>query len=178
MFGVSLSTVAANHFYPGKLTVRARQDDGQDGMITFDQLSVFLAPEDTSRDEHEGEDVLERVADAMRVAAYRTDWSALFSKFDTDGNGTLDFAEFLRAIRMSIKIPESQVTDEELLHLFTCIDDDGEGDIDAIEFREFLWLDNLKRQLRRASEKRSWEEVFAEIDEVRGPLLPHLPVYP
>ena len=133
-------------------------DGGGGGLLTCEQIMGWLAQEeridrDAATQEADGEwDVLERVADALRVASYRTDWDVLFAKFDSDGSGDIDFTEFLRAIRMSMKIPEDQISDLELQELFSCIDEDGGGDINAEEFREFLWLDNLKRQLRHASE--------------------------
>ena len=48
--------------------------------------------------------------------------------------------------------------------MFRQIDEDGGGEIEASEFREFLWLDGLKRQMRHAADLRPWADVFEEID--------------
>ena len=109
-------------------------------------------------------DVLERVSDAMRVAAYRTDWDELFDAYDTDGNGTLDFEGFLYATRAQLQIPAREIPDDAIELMFRQIDEDGGGEIEASEFRKFLWLDGLKRQMRHAATVRPWADVFAQID--------------
>jgi hypothetical protein len=70
-------------------------------------------------------------------------WSLLFEKFDTDGDGSLTEAEFVRAIRD--RVPSSVCPDRDLHRLFREVDADGGGEVDAVEFT--AWLQDLDKSM-------------------------------
>jgi Ca2+-binding EF-hand superfamily protein len=109
-------------------------------------------------------DGLERLANALRVAAYRFDWDELFDKLDCNGDGSLNLEEFQQALRMQLHILQADISDAAIEAMFLQIDEDGDGGISASEFREFLWLDDLKRHLLHAAETHPWAAVFAAFD--------------
>lgn len=45
-------------------------------------------------------------------------WQALFDRFDTDGSGQLDMAEFIDAVRHDMDISNQIITDDQLRALF------------------------------------------------------------
>ena len=45
-------------------------------------------------------------------------WQALFDRFDTDGSGQLDMAEFIEAVRREMDLSDQIVTDDQLRALF------------------------------------------------------------
>ena len=70
----------------------------------------------------------------MKQALGHLDGATIFRNFDSDGNGSIDFAEFkagLRGCGCGIEAKEAKL-------LFKSIDTDGSGDLDRKEFSEFL----------------------------------------
>ena len=59
----------------------------------------------------------------------------LIEEVDADGNGTLDFTEFLTLMNQNMK---EAVTKEELMDTFRVLDLDGNGEITAVELRHVL----------------------------------------
>jgi len=59
----------------------------------------------------------------------------LFSQIDSDGNGTIDFPEFLTMMARKMKDTDSE---EEILEAFKVFDKDGNGFISAAELRHIM----------------------------------------
>ena len=79
----------------------------------------------------------------------------MINEVDTDGNGTIDFAEFL--IMMASKMKDAD-SEEEIRETFKVFDKDGDGLISVDELR--LVMTNLGENLR--------EEVVEEMIRVAG----------
>lgn len=140
------------------------------GRVTASQLETFLKQVNagaetagSSTDDAVGY-ALRRVSDAMRVASYGMDWNELFDRYDTDGSGTLDFNEFEHAVRFFLRISEQDISFERLEQLFGLINSESTGELGVAQFREFLWLDELKRHIRLVGTKRRpWAQIFSDI---------------
>ena len=50
-----------------------------------------------------------------------TDWNSVFDHYDTDHSGGLDRGEFIRAVRIDARMPDTKMTDREIDELFKCI---------------------------------------------------------
>ena len=83
----------------------------------------------------------QKLARKMRAASYKLggqDWFDLFSRYDTDHSGNLDFNEFCRAVRRDAAVGPETVTDDELRAVFDFIDIDKDHMIDANELQKFM----------------------------------------
>ena len=80
-----------------------------------------------------------KAAAAQSVALHG--FKKLFARYDTDGSGELDTAEFFAAVRVDLGIGTDTMTDDELLALFRQVDVDGGGEVDANEFVQWLFHD-------------------------------------
>ena len=75
-----------------------------------------------------------RVRSKLKAAAYGehgVDWKKLFSQYDRDNGGVLEYPEFKRALRSDAKISVSMLSDAHVQHLFNTIDverDDRQAD--------------------------------------------------
>merc|ERR1719335_451288 len=90
-------------------------------------------------------DVLKSVRAKIKGAAY-TGHSArqldvVFGRFDRDGSGQLDEDEVRSALRRSLKIPPSVISDAEVSGLCATLDMDNSGSISIAEIVEFLHSD-------------------------------------
>eukprot|EP01043_Picozoa_sp_COSAG02_P051465 COSAG02_NODE_5419_length_4346_cov_1.821286_2_plen_244_part_00 len=75
---------------------------------------------------------------AARNEAESEGWQAIFGKYDDDGSGELDVAEFIVAVRETAKLEVDQCSDAELENLFAILDKDNSGGIDAKELMSLL----------------------------------------
>ena len=75
-----------------------------------------------------------RYATMRRYLGGTVDWRRLFEKYDADGSGELDFAEFRMAMRRDGKLNPKHMSDEDLRRVFESIDADSSGVVDADEF--------------------------------------------
>jgi Ca2+-binding EF-hand superfamily protein len=90
------------------------------------------------------------------------DFRLMFSKFDKDGNGTLDVDELKMLARKYLKIPPRDVSDTELEALFAFLDEDGGGSLDLEELVNFLENDGEEVSERNtASEPLGRREIYA-----------------
>ena len=88
-----------------------------------------------------------KLARKMRAASYTLggqDWLTLFSKYDSDHSGELDFKEFCKALRRDAAVGPSSVTDAELREVFDYIDTDNDNMIDATELLTFMTAEQKK----------------------------------
>ena len=63
----------------------------------------------------------------------------LFSRYDRDKSGQLDFVEFRTAVRKGGKVSQSAVSDADLQEWFSAIDGDASGEIGINELAAFVW---------------------------------------
>ena len=77
----------------------------------------------------------------------------MINEIDADGNGTIDFPEFLTMMARKVKDTESE---EEILEAFKVFDKDGNGFISAAELRHIM---------TNIGEKNTGEEVDEMIRE-------------
>lgn len=91
----------------------------------------------------------QKLARKMRAASYTIggqDWFTLFSRYDSDHSGGLDFREFSRAVRRDAAIEPNTVNDGELKEVFEYIDVNHDGLIDADELHTFMTAELSKDQ--------------------------------
>eukprot|EP01043_Picozoa_sp_COSAG02_P039340 COSAG02_NODE_3099_length_7378_cov_3.046984_7_plen_503_part_00 len=88
-----------------------------------------------------------KLARKMRAASYTVggqDWLTLFSRYDSNHSGQLDFKEFCKALRRDAAVGPSSVTDAELREVFDYIDTDNDNMIDATELQTFMTAEQKK----------------------------------
>lgn len=64
---------------------------------------------------------------------------------DTDGNGTIDFSEFVGMMPAATRNERAENAEEEMLEAFQIFDADGNGNISADELRQIM--ENLGERL-------------------------------
>jgi len=89
----------------------------------------------------------------------------LFGRFDRDGSGQLDEDEVRRALRRTLKIPPSVVTDPEISALCTMLDSDGSGTVSIAEIVDFLNADVNAPRLEEEYDKKK-----ATLDQLNAAL--------
>eukprot|EP01054_Gregarina_sp_Poly1_P010855 Gregarina_sp_Poly_1__10854@NODE_842_length_6017_cov_94_978151_g609_i0_p4_GENE_NODE_842_length_6017_cov_94_978151_g609_i0NODE_842_length_6017_cov_94_978151_g609_i0_p4_ORF_typecomplete_len156_score43_77EFhand_7/PF13499_6/1_1e22EFhand_7/PF13499_6/8_9e12EFhand_6/PF13405_6/2_2e11EFhand_6/PF13405_6/0_0015EFhand_6/PF13405_6/3_4e10EFhand_1/PF00036_32/5_6e09EFhand_1/PF00036_32/1_6e08EFhand_1/PF00036_32/1_8e08EFhand_1/PF00036_32/1_2e03EFhand_8/PF13833_6/6_8e05EFhand_8/PF13833_6/1e15EFhand_8/PF13833_6/0_00 len=109
-------------------------DKDGDGMITAEELGIVMKNLGQNPTDSELQDMLNEV--------------------DADGNGTIDFPEFLSVMAKTVKESDHA---EELLAAFKVFDRDGDGFISGAELREVMGAlgerledDELEEMLREA----------------------------
>jgi len=112
--------------------VFANIDTDNSGSITLEELQVAMR--------RLGRDLSE--ADLQKI----------LKQADLDGNGVIEFEEFLAVLAHNPTNP-----DQELLEMFQGFDENGDG---------FVSPEELKRVMQRIGERRTDEEISAMIKEV------------
>ena len=115
-------------------------DTSQDGVLTSDELR----------------DGLEGVLGALQVEA--ADWKELMEQMDTNGDGLVDYEEFIGAAVNREKL----INDRNLKMLFETFDADGNGLITPDElkkaFQGYEMVDDPDGE-------QIWEEIMREVDK-------------
>eukprot|EP01057_Protomagalhaensia_wolfi_P001248 Protomagalhaensia_wolfi_Nauph_80__1247@NODE_1736_length_1371_cov_205_636637_g1351_i0_p1_GENE_NODE_1736_length_1371_cov_205_636637_g1351_i0NODE_1736_length_1371_cov_205_636637_g1351_i0_p1_ORF_typecomplete_len154_score37_38EFhand_7/PF13499_6/3_8e22EFhand_7/PF13499_6/1_1e13EFhand_6/PF13405_6/3_3e11EFhand_6/PF13405_6/0_00055EFhand_6/PF13405_6/4_3e10EFhand_6/PF13405_6/1_9e02EFhand_8/PF13833_6/0_00028EFhand_8/PF13833_6/9_7e16EFhand_8/PF13833_6/0_00046EFhand_8/PF13833_6/8_4e06EFhand_1/PF00036_32/4_1e09 len=116
-------------------------DKDGDGLITAEELGIVMKNLGQNPTDGELQDMLNEV--------------------DADGNGTIDFTEFLSVMAKTVKESDHA---EELLAAFRVFDRDGDGFISGTELREVMSAlgekledDELEEMLREAKSSSSGE---------------------
>lgn len=110
-------------------------DENGDGMLSKDEIM-------NGYEKHFGEIIEQEEVDKM------------FDAIDTDGNGTIDYSEFLMAT-----ISEQQLLSKEKLKAaFNMFDKDGSGTIDKQEIKDVLGADG-------GMDEQQLEKIIREVDE-------------
>lgn len=132
-------------------------DTDKSGTISVDEFVAFVGEYKRSDPEAmtkamaaaeklaflEAEAALEALRIQIRAASYTeggVDVAKFFRYLDKDGNGLLDRAEFLRAVRRAglVKEGKRSLADHQLLHFFDAIDEDHSETITEEEFVKFV----------------------------------------
>lgn len=103
------------------------------------------------------EEVKKKLLDVASKVVLQLGMKDLFSKYDDDGSGDLDFSEFSAAIRDDLSVSEDVLSDGDLKQMFGSIDADGSGEVDATEFSEWL-LHDTPEDIRWRPMKRKFED--------------------
>ena len=132
--------------------------------ISADAASIWL------------EEVKKKFHDVASKVVLELGMKDLFAKYDDDGSGDLDYAEFASAIRDDLKVEDTVLSNGDLQQMFRSIDVDGSGEVDATEFAEWLLHDTpddirwrpMKRKFEdsagAAVQKVGWGKLFARYD--------------
>lgn len=78
---------------------------------------------------------------AFRAAAYQVGGSNLkhlFRQYDKENSGTIGPRQFLHAVRTHGKISSRLLTDADVMKLFAFLDENGNNEITADQFADFL----------------------------------------
>jgi len=75
------------------------------------------------------------------------DIGTVFARFDRDGSGDLEEVEFKRAMRRTLRIAPTVISDAEISLLFAMLDEDASGTINVQEIMSFLSAESLQKVL-------------------------------
>ena len=114
-------------------------------LVSADAASIWL------------EEVKKKFMDVASKVVLELGMKDLFSKYDDDGSGDLDFQEFSSAIREDLKVTEAALSNGDLQQMFRSIDVDGSGEVDATEFSNWL-LNDKPDDIRWRPMKRKFED--------------------
>eukprot|EP00440_Ansanella_granifera_P009588 gb/GFBE01010390.1/.p1 GENE.gb/GFBE01010390.1/~~gb/GFBE01010390.1/.p1 ORF type:complete len:825 (+),score=199.87 gb/GFBE01010390.1/:1-2475(+) len=91
--------------------------------------------------------VVDKIRSKIKSAAYTgpngKGFDEIFSRMDKDGSGALEPEEVKRALRCSLRIPKSVVSDQEVYSLCTLLDADNSGSISIPELVAFCGGESL-----------------------------------
>ncbi|KAJ9070105.1 hypothetical protein DSO57_1011720 [Entomophthora muscae] len=126
--------------------------------LTEDQVAEFKEAFSLFDRDGDGSITVKELGTVMRSLGQNpteAELQALITDIDTDGNGMIDFAEFLTLMARNMKSADSE---EEIKEAFKVFDKDGNGFISAAELRHVMT--NLGEKL---SEKEA-DEMIREAD--------------
>eukprot|EP00929_Paragymnodinium_shiwhaense_P064574 TRINITY_DN3235_c0_g1_i1.p1 TRINITY_DN3235_c0_g1~~TRINITY_DN3235_c0_g1_i1.p1 ORF type:complete len:1714 (-),score=501.51 TRINITY_DN3235_c0_g1_i1:139-5280(-) len=70
----------------------------------------------------------------------------VIGEFDKDRGGDLGIEEFTKLVRLELKIPKNQLSDQDIKLFFRAVDQDGEGSIDIEELIEFMQVEEDEKE--------------------------------
>ena len=82
--------------------------------------------------------MVERLQKRLKASLFGTDIQTVFKKRDRDRGGTLDFAEFIKLIRVDLKVPTADVDDSDLEKVMVLLDDDSSGELGIKEITDLM----------------------------------------
>jgi len=87
-------------------------------------------------------DSLEKVRSRIKAAAYTghtgRQLDVIFGRFDADHSGQLGEDEIRRALRRTLRIPQSVISDDEISSLYAMLDSDKSGSVSISEIVDFV----------------------------------------
>lgn len=102
----------------------------------------------------ESVELLRKIRSRINMSSYRQmsttgapDWRALFTKYDRDRSGLLEYTEIRDAVRTDMKISPSDISEPDIRWLFKILDEDGSGSVTITELLAFLHT--TEKQLTR-----------------------------
>ncbi|CAJ1388567.1 unnamed protein product [Effrenium voratum] len=114
---------------------------------------------------------LSKVRSRIKSCAYSCggkNLGALFARFDKDGSGYLDEEEVRKALRRSLRVPPSAVSDAEVANLCVLLDADRSNGISIEELVAFIYADTDVDKLNEQAE--AAQEVVSELSGVMAEL--------
>jgi len=97
--------------------------------------------------------VVENLRAKIKAASYTgregRDLAKVFGRFDLDGSGELEEAEFKRAMRRTLKIAPNIISDAQISLLFAMLDGNQSGTVNVAEIVAFLSIDDSRFMLLR-----------------------------
>ena len=82
--------------------------------------------------------LIARIQTKLKAALYGTDPLTFFKRFDLDGGGTLDYEEFRKLVRGTLKITPRELPDKDVRKVLLALDDDSSGELDIVELADFV----------------------------------------
>eukprot|EP00927_Polykrikos_kofoidii_P032987 TRINITY_DN27954_c0_g1_i1.p1 TRINITY_DN27954_c0_g1~~TRINITY_DN27954_c0_g1_i1.p1 ORF type:complete len:1369 (-),score=259.62 TRINITY_DN27954_c0_g1_i1:327-4433(-) len=103
-------------------------------------------------------DMLDMIRKRLQAALYqyggRAGIKAFLAKMDKDGSGELEEEEVRLAVRKMLKIPPSEISDEQIASLcYEHLDRDGSGTVDMDELLDFMAVSKTKRAKKKKTGK-------------------------
>ena len=121
---------------------QAGDGDGNAQQHDQAQAQAEKPPQEVVEDRPAKPDPMLPLKKKLRSLSYGTKgqdpWN-LFSMYDKNRSGELDFREFVAAIRKGGKMTPQMVSEKELRALFRSVDADGSGDVSIDELILFVW---------------------------------------
>lgn len=142
------------------------------GVVTVTQLLAYVSSSESSLRHHARRAppldtfVLEKVRSTLKSAAYTghsgRQLDVLFSRFDRDGSGSLCDHEVRRALRRTLRIPPSVISDLEISSLCVVLDADKSGTVSICELVSFVGPEP-------GISKRTGKNLFGKASECSSP---------
>ena len=82
--------------------------------------------------------LIARIQAKLKASLYGTDPLTFFKRFDLDGGGTLDYEEFRKLVRGTLKITPRELPDKDVRRVLLALDDDSSGELDIAELADFV----------------------------------------
>lgn len=111
---------------------------GEDFLEGWEHSQEFSASESSPAHSAEFANIRSRIMAAAYTGHAGRQLDVLFARFDKDGSGELDEDELRRALRRTLRIPPSAVSDAEIAHLVSVLDADQSGSVSIAELVKFL----------------------------------------
>ncbi|KAH8071344.1 hypothetical protein JL721_4316 [Aureococcus anophagefferens] len=115
-----------------KALIDALDDDGS-GSLSLDELADFERKKKTL-DEAE----MAHFQMKLQAATFGHSPQELFKSFDKSGDGLLNAEELTHLIRVELRIPGSELSDDEIAMFIKAVDDDGTGNLSLAELGDFV----------------------------------------
>eukprot|EP01043_Picozoa_sp_COSAG02_P066322 COSAG02_NODE_10284_length_1978_cov_1.522086_1_plen_546_part_10 len=118
--------------------------------------------------------VAKRKLRSMSYGSHGQEPRKLFSHYDRDNSGELDWNEFKSAIRKGGRVSIAAVGDDVLRHLFDAVDSDGSGNVSIEELTEFVWGNQNRLAQDGARPMRASDHVAPpadQLEQIGGALL-------
>eukprot|EP00929_Paragymnodinium_shiwhaense_P002096 TRINITY_DN102293_c0_g1_i1.p1 TRINITY_DN102293_c0_g1~~TRINITY_DN102293_c0_g1_i1.p1 ORF type:complete len:488 (+),score=124.04 TRINITY_DN102293_c0_g1_i1:54-1517(+) len=87
---------------------------------------------------HMKEESAKRIQTQLKNAMMHKSSEKIFKKFDKDKSGLLSADELKKMIRMELRLPETAVSDRDIEHLVSALDDDDSGSLSIAELSDFI----------------------------------------
>jgi len=99
-------------------------------------------------------EVLEALRSKIKAASYAghlgRELEALLARFDKDGSGQLDDDEIRQALRRTLRIPPTVISDTEIASLCGMLDADNSGAISIAEIVDFIGNEEVSKRTGKA----------------------------